>query len=176
MPQQGARPLRALAPRTTLTPDSATPGPATEESRIKRASTACKECKRRRTKVQSFTLPVLPSLCSTGNPCTECAAHDRECVYDESADKRRKVAAKRAQEQLEYYRGILERLLESIRYCERAEIDQIIAVIRGGASLNDISAVVEQSLTSRKHTDGERDQDFEDEEEDSDLIDDVLEG
>ncbi|KAL1847944.1 hypothetical protein Plec18167_004909 [Paecilomyces lecythidis] len=164
MPQQGARPLRALAPRTTLTPESATPGPATEESRIKRASTACKECKRRRTK------------CSTGNPCTECAAHDRECVYDESADKRRKVAAKRAQEQLEYYKGLLERLLDSIRYCERAEIDQIIAVIRGGASLNDISAVVEQNLARRKHTDGEQDQDYEDEEEDSDLMDDVLEG
>ncbi|KAJ9244928.1 transcriptional regulator family: Fungal Specific TF [Paecilomyces variotii] len=163
MPQQGARPLRALAPRTTLTPESGTPGPATEESKIKRASTACKECKRRRTK------------CSTGNPCTECAAHDRECVYDESADKRRKVAAKRAQEQLDYYRGLLERLLESIRYCERAEVDHIVAVIRGGASLDDISAVIEQSLVRRKHTDEERDQDYEDEEEDSDLMDDVLE-
>jgi hypothetical protein len=114
--------------------------------------------------------------CSTGNPCTECAAHDRECVYDESADKRRKVAAKRAQEQLEYYKGILERLLESIRYCERAEIEQIIAVIRGGASLDDISTVIENSLARRKHADEGMDLEEEEEEDDSDLMDDVLEG
>jgi hypothetical protein len=84
--------------------------------------------------------------CCTGNPCAECAAHNRECVYDELADKRRKVAAKRTQEELDYYRGFLERLLDSIRYCEPGHIDQIINIIRGGASLDEILSVVEQSL------------------------------
>jgi len=139
MAQQGHtgsnRLRRALAPRVASTPESLAPGSgAAEEIKTKRASTACKECKRRRTR------------CSTGNPCAECAAHGRECVYDELADKRRKVAAKRTQEELDYYRGFLERLLDSIRYCEPGHIDQIINVIRGGASLDEILSVVEQSL------------------------------
>ncbi|KAL2012024.1 hypothetical protein VTN00DRAFT_4742 [Thermoascus crustaceus] len=174
MPQQGqglagagigTRPLRALAPRTPSMAESSTPAPgtgaATEEGgKMKRASSACKECKRRRIK------------CTTGNPCAECAAHGRTCIYDELADKRRKLAAKRTQEELEYYRGLLERLLLSIRCCERENVDQIISVIRRGASLPEISTVVDLNLHSNKDRD-RRDSEMEDAEgeEDGEYVD-----
>ncbi|OXV07154.1 hypothetical protein Egran_05089 [Elaphomyces granulatus] len=129
------RPRRALAPRVASIPESLALGSgAAEEIKTKRASTACKECKRRRTR------------CSTGNPCSQCAAHGRECVYDEHADKRRKVAAKRTQEELEYYRDFVESLIDSIRYCEPGHIDQIINVIRSRATTDEILSVVKQSL------------------------------
>ncbi|KKA21539.1 C6 finger domain protein [Rasamsonia emersonii CBS 393.64] len=85
-------------------------------------------------------------MCSTGNPCTECAAHNRECVYDEAADRRRKAFTKFTQEQLQYYRGFLERLLDSIRYGDRDRLDDMINVIRSGASMDEIAAMVDQIL------------------------------
>lgn len=88
------------------------------------------------------------SQCSadtTGTPCAECALHDRECVIDEFADKRRKVAAKRAQEDLKYYRGFVEQLLEALRSGDRSTIDGILDVIRSGATHDEIRAVLARS-------------------------------
>ncbi|KAB8263947.1 hypothetical protein BDV32DRAFT_146250 [Aspergillus pseudonomiae] len=141
MAQQGSsRPFRAIAPRTLPDPlpPPAHPGGGFEEAKIRRASAACTECKRRRTKCSADT---------TGPPCAECALHGRACVIDESADKRRKVAARRAQEELRYYRGFVEQLLKAIRQGERTDVEAIVAVIRSGASHNDIRAVVREFLT-----------------------------
>ncbi|GKZ37299.1 hypothetical protein AbraIFM66950_008785 [Aspergillus brasiliensis] len=148
MAQQGSgKPFRPIAPRRI--PEPPTPAAAPEEGKIKRASTACGECKRRRTKVKTpLPLPSLARLCSadtTGTPCAECALHDRECVIDEFADKRRKVAAKRAQEDLKYYRGFVEQLLEALRYSDHATIDGILDVIRSGATHDEIRAVLARS-------------------------------
>ncbi|KAI2889041.1 hypothetical protein CBS63078_10333 [Aspergillus niger] len=108
--------------------------------------------------LSSFILPYPPPLsvltrvvvsqCSadtTGTPCAECALHDRECVIDEFADKRRKVAAKRAQEDLKYYRGFVEQLLEALRSSDCATIDGILDVIRSGATHDEIRAVLARS-------------------------------
>ncbi|KAI2879729.1 hypothetical protein CBS13152_9230 [Aspergillus niger] len=92
--------------------------------------------------------PYLYWTCSadtTGTPCAECALHDRECVIDEFADKRRKVAAKRAQEDLKYYRGFVEQLLEALRSSDCATIDGILDVIRSGATHDEIRAVLARS-------------------------------
>ncbi|GJP95745.1 transcriptional regulator family: Fungal Specific TF [Aspergillus niger] len=135
MAQQGSgKPFRPIAPRRI--PEPPTPAAAPEEGKIKRASTACGECKRRRTKCSADT---------TGTPCAECALHDRECVIDEFADKRRKVAAKRAQEDLKYYRGFVEQLLEALRSSDCATIDGILDVIRSGATHDEIRAVLARS-------------------------------
>ncbi|KAE8344568.1 hypothetical protein BDV24DRAFT_160308 [Aspergillus arachidicola] len=137
MAQQGSsRPFRPIAPRTLpdpLPPPPAPPGGGVEEVKIRRASAACTECKRRRTKCSADT---------TGPPCTECALHRRDCVIDEFADKRRKVAARRAQEELRYYRGFVEQLLKAIRQGEGTDVEAIVAVIRSGASHDEIRAVV----------------------------------
>ncbi|EAW06692.1 Zn(II)2Cys6 transcription factor domain-containing protein [Aspergillus clavatus NRRL 1] len=144
MSHQGPpRPFRPIAPRTLLDPP--TPGPVAEETKIRRASTACTECKKRRTKC---------SADSTGIPCSECALHGRTCIIDELADKRRKVAAKRTQEELEYYRVFVEHLLEVIRHGEQATIDAVINTIRSGASLNEIRAEVAKSLRYPDEVDG----------------------
>ncbi|KAB8075762.1 hypothetical protein BDV29DRAFT_155415 [Aspergillus leporis] len=139
MAQQGSsRPFRPIAPRTLPDPlPPPTGGGGPEEGKIRRASAACTECKRRRTKCSADT---------TGSPCAECALHGRDCVIDEFADKRRKVAARRAQEELRYYRGFVEQLLKAIRFGEGTDVDVIVAAIRSGASHDEIRAVVRDSL------------------------------
>ncbi|KAE8155393.1 hypothetical protein BDV40DRAFT_283838 [Aspergillus tamarii] len=150
MAQQGSsRPFRPIAPRTLpdpLPPPPAPPGRGVEEVKIRRASAACTECKRRRTKCSADT---------TGPPCAECALHGRDCVIDEFADKRRKVAARRAQEELRYYRGFVEQLLKAIRHGEGTDVEAIVAVIRSGASHDEIRAVVRGLL--KRDTKGEED-------------------
>ncbi|KAF7593934.1 hypothetical protein BBP40_010441 [Aspergillus hancockii] len=139
MAQQGSsRPFRPIAPRALPDPlPSPSGGGAPEEVKIRRASAACTECKRRRTKCSADT---------TAPPCTECALHGRECVINEFADKRRKIAARRAQEEVKYYRVFVDQLLEAIRLGDGPEVDAILAVIRSGASHNEIRAVVRNAL------------------------------
>ncbi|RHZ56241.1 hypothetical protein CDV55_104401 [Aspergillus turcosus] len=102
----------------------------------------------------------LPCAQSTGSPCSECALHGRDCIIDEFADKRRKVARDRVEEELAYYRGFLEQLLEAIRHGNRADIDAIINVIRSGASEKEIRLAVarlldlEPTVLDRKEQDG----------------------
>lgn len=64
--------------------------------------------------------------------------HSRECVYDEAADKRRKVSAKHAHEELQYYRGFVAQLLQAIRRGNRTVVNNIVNTIRAGASDDDI--------------------------------------
>ncbi|RHZ57914.1 Zn(II)2Cys6 transcription factor domain-containing protein [Aspergillus thermomutatus] len=144
MSHQGPpRPFRHIAPRTLL--DTPTARPVAEESKIRRASTACAECKRRRTKCSAKL---------TGAPCSVCALHHRDCIIDKDADKRRKVAQKRLEEDLTYYREFVEQLLEALRHGKRACIDAIINVIRSGATLEEIRLVVAQSLGHTNEVDG----------------------
>jgi hypothetical protein len=90
--------------------------------------------------------------CSTGNPCTECAAHNRECIYDEAADKRRKAFTKQTQEQLRYYQGLWEDLLHLIRYSDRDHLNQLIGAIRGGTTNEEVEAMVNRSSGGTRRT------------------------
>jgi hypothetical protein len=56
----------------------------------------------------------------------------------------------------------VDQLLESIRRCELEQVERIISVIRNGASREEISAVVEQSLNESGQI-GERDKEDEEE-------------
>lgn len=81
--------------------------------------------------------------CSGGPPpCNSCKTADAECVFDESLDLRRKVAAKRNLEELSYYRSLLYALLESLRNSDETELNEILDHIRGSPSLNSIAAIV----------------------------------
>ncbi|KAL5043310.1 hypothetical protein BDW71DRAFT_199943 [Aspergillus fruticulosus] len=133
------RPLAPKGPDTEARPTSRSP----EETRTKRASTACGECKLRRTKC---------TVDDSGGPCTECALHNRECIIDELADRRRKIAAKETEEnlkrtqmelqvtrrELEYYRSYVNYLLTSIRSCQEEELSKIVKVIRRGSTDEEI--------------------------------------
>ncbi|KAH8704893.1 putative C6 transcription factor SndA [Talaromyces proteolyticus] len=123
--RNGIQGYRHIAPRQADIDDTP-PGPLSpDDKKTKRASVACLECKKKRTK------------CSTGNPCSECAAHFRECVYDQSADKRRKEHAMTTRNQLQitqdnlsYYHKLLEDLLESIRYSDDNQLRQLFSAVR----------------------------------------------
>ncbi|KAH1337364.1 hypothetical protein KXV81_002065 [Aspergillus fumigatus] len=91
---------------------------------------------------------------STGAPCSECALHGRDCIVDEYADKRRKVARDRIQEELAYYREFVQQLLAAIRHGNCTDVDVIINVIRSGASLEKIHLIVAQSLSHTNEADG----------------------
>ncbi|EAW13913.1 fungal specific transcription factor domain-containing protein [Aspergillus clavatus NRRL 1] len=75
-------------------------------------------------------------------PCTSCRNTNAECVFDETLDLRRKVAAKRNIEELAYYRSLLYALLDSLRSPEETEVSNVLKVIRGCPSLNNIAAAV----------------------------------
>ncbi|EED23426.1 C6 transcription factor SndA, putative [Talaromyces stipitatus ATCC 10500] len=120
------RGYRLIAPRHVDVQKPPTPqSPNADEGKTKRASMACLECKKRRTK------------CSTGNPCTECHNHQRECVYDINADKRRKEHVISTKQQLEnteealrYYRTFLEDILASMRLGSRSHVEQLVQVVQ----------------------------------------------
>jgi hypothetical protein len=96
-------------------------------------------------------------------------------VYDEMADKRRKVAAKRTQERLVYYRGLLERLLDSIRFCEPDHVSEIINVIRSGGALKEISTEVDRRLGERRVIEALQRAMGDDEDDGSDILSGIME-
>jgi hypothetical protein len=131
---------RPLAPKIGSEPPAQSRG--LEDNRNKRSSTACSECKQRRIKC---------SVDGTGPPCTECALHGRECIFDEKQDKRRKVAReqivedlKRTQNDLKNARGYLEYLIDAIRYSNRDDVYALVDAIRSGASDEQIPDLILQ--------------------------------
>lgn len=123
----------------------------------------------RRVQLQGLlTYYLLYSQCTvddSGPPCAECALHNRECIIDELADKRRKVAAKETEEnlkssqkdlaksrkdheitqgELEYYRSYVRYLLDAIRFGQLDDVNNLIAVIRRGATEREIGNFISQ--------------------------------
>ncbi|KAJ5720600.1 uncharacterized protein N7483_008534 [Penicillium malachiteum] len=138
-----ARPFRPIAPRT-FPPGGGgghqppTGGGPPEDGRMKRASTACKECQKRRTR------------CSGLPTCSECQAHGRDCIFDELSDKRRKAAARKTQEELDSLRTFLDDLLGVFRDFDpdSIHVQHVVDTIRSGGS-ND--AIRNAILEARSH-------------------------
>lgn len=80
----------------------------------------------------------------TSTSCTECETHGRECLYDESSDKRRKASAKRTQEDLSNLREFVEQLLQLLRVGDNNTVQHLIHQIRSGATQEDICGIVFQ--------------------------------
>ncbi|KAJ5669476.1 hypothetical protein N7462_010546 [Penicillium macrosclerotiorum] len=132
------RPLRPIAPRTMppggpggLPPHGGNGGGPPDDGRMRRASTACKECQRRRTR------------CSGESPCSECLAHDRECIVDETTDKRRKASQRRTLEELNNVREFLDQLLAVFRSSDTGTVQQLVNIIRAGASQDELRSAVQ---------------------------------
>ncbi|KAL4975968.1 fungal-specific transcription factor domain-containing protein [Aspergillus desertorum] len=73
-------------------------------------------------------------LCSGKQPCDTCRALNRECVFDETLDQRRHVAAKRTAEELDYYRGLFNDLLRAMREGDRSSAIELVDMIRRDAT------------------------------------------
>ncbi|KAL4807269.1 hypothetical protein BDV18DRAFT_115137 [Aspergillus unguis] len=121
----------ALRPfeRALLPVPSSIPPPVgqTLRPRVKKASLACTECRKRKSKC--IGLPP---------PCERCRRQNTPCILDEDSDRRRKGAIERRLEALEQDRTLLLRLVDSIREESQEEVRRILQVIRSDCSLDEI--------------------------------------
>lgn len=83
----------------------------------------------------------------------ECKKRRSVCIFDEGSDKRRKSHSVRMEQQLQFYRDVLDELLEAIRTLPDNDVQRIIEVIRSAQSIievqSEVAHVVETSSLSR---------------------------
>ncbi|KAH8690074.1 putative C6 transcription factor [Talaromyces proteolyticus] len=132
-------PFRSIAPGSSLAlanDDSTSTG--RRRSLVprwkKRVSTACLACKKSKRK------------CSGTAPCENCRALHRECIFDESLDQRRRVAAKRTAEELEYHRDMLNDLFKVIRSASEPQAQKLLELIRNDATPEEIRLFIDEIL------------------------------
>ncbi|KAL4784036.1 hypothetical protein BJX76DRAFT_348164 [Aspergillus varians] len=115
------------------------PGPLRENrplTKNKKSSSACLPCKQAKRKC-------------TGRPapCKACEATDGNCVFNEHLDLRRKIAAQKAQGDLERYQKLLWDLLEYLRTANDSRIYRILRVIRAGGDVEkNINLIIQSAL------------------------------
>ncbi|KAJ5175603.1 uncharacterized protein N7482_001480 [Penicillium canariense] len=102
----------------------------------KRVSTACLACKKSKRK------------CSGTPPCENCRAFKRVCIFDESLDQRRRVAAKRTADELSYHRDLLNDVFKLVREADESKALQLLAIIRHNAPPDEIRAYIHDTLSS----------------------------
>lgn len=107
----------------------------------------------------------------------QCATHNRECVYDHSADKRRKEHLERReqqfQSQLDKCQLFMKNLLNYIRYGDDAQVGYLINVIRATENDEDIETFLrafnmtkpEPEKEDKEREDCEADNNFADDDE-----------
>jgi hypothetical protein len=86
--------------------------------------------------------------CSGVSPCDNCCALNRVCIFDETLDQRRRIAAKRTAEELEYHREMLNDLFKVVRSADQTHGMKLLEVIRNDATSEEIRAYINETLTS----------------------------
>jgi hypothetical protein len=71
-----------------------------------------------------------------------------DCIYDETSDRRRKIAEKRTADRLLHTRELFRNLLETLRFGQRDQVDHVLRVVRFDTSLRDIMTTI---LQTRQH-------------------------
>ncbi|QQK43763.1 C6 transcription factor, putative [Penicillium digitatum] len=102
----------------------------------KRVSTACLACKKSKRK------------CSGTSPCANCQTFKRVCIFDESLDQRRRVAAKRTADELSYHRDLLSDLFKLVREANESDALHLLTIIRQNAPADEIRAYINEALAS----------------------------
>lgn len=90
--------------------------------------------------------------CSGTAPCDNCRAFNRVCVFDESLDQRRRVAAKRTADELTYHRDLLNDLFKLIRAADESHALKLLEIIRKDASAEEIRSYVDETLANLDST------------------------
>lgn len=106
----------------------------------KRVSTACLACKKSKRK------------CSGTAPCDNCRAFHRVCIFDESLDQRRRVAAKRTADELTYHRELMNDLFKLVREADESKAQQLLDRIRENAPPSEIRAYINDTLAGLSAT------------------------
>ncbi|KAG2419768.1 hypothetical protein HFD88_004564 [Aspergillus terreus] len=110
----------------------------------KRVSMACLACKKSKRK------------CSGTAPCDNCRSFNRQCIFDETLDQRRRVAAKRTADELSYHRDMLNDLFKVMRAEDESYGLRLLEVIRQNTSPDEIRAFIDHALTEIDGTTAER--------------------
>ena len=71
-----------------------------------------------------------------------------DCIYDETSDRRRKIAEKRTADRLLHTRELFRNLLETLRFGQRDQVDHVLRAVRFDTSLRDIVTTI---LQTRQH-------------------------
>ncbi|PYH91080.1 C6 transcription factor [Aspergillus ellipticus CBS 707.79] len=101
----------------------------------KRVSMACLACKKSKRK------------CSGVPPCDNCRAFNRQCIFDETLDQRRRVAAKRTADELSYHRDMLNDLLKLMRAEDQTYALRLLEIIRHDATAEEIRTYIDEMLS-----------------------------
>ncbi|KAB8227453.1 Zn(II)2Cys6 transcription factor [Aspergillus alliaceus] len=107
----------------------------------KRVSMACLACKKSKRK------------CSGVPPCDNCRAFNRQCIFDETLDQRRRVAAKRTADELSYHRDMLNDLLRVMRADDRSFGLRLLDIIRRDATAEEMRGFIDEALAQMEGTD-----------------------
>ncbi|KAL4923076.1 uncharacterized protein BDV17DRAFT_278081 [Aspergillus undulatus] len=107
--------------------------------RGKKASLACTECRKRKSKCVG-----LPP------PCERCRQHRTPCILDEDSDRRRRGGLERRVDALEQDRTLLLRLVDSIRNESLDEAIRIVDLVRRDASLDEMRQYMDRKSSSRE--------------------------
>ncbi|CAI7585761.1 unnamed protein product [Penicillium pancosmium] len=95
---------------------------------------------------------------SSGIPCLECTKRNSRCIFEQSSDKRRKSYERKMEEDLRYYRGVLDDLLEAIRHSTDANVDRILNIVRSESSISEIQFMVKEGLSESESSYPARDE------------------
>ncbi|KAL4975853.1 hypothetical protein BDW66DRAFT_160124 [Aspergillus desertorum] len=116
----------------------ASPVGNTIRPRVKKASLACTECRKRKSKAMLSCIGLPP-------PCERCRRQKIECILDEESDRRRRGVLERRLDALEQDRTLLVRLVNCIRDGSQEEASRVLNYTRSDASLDDIRQFLAQS-------------------------------
>lgn len=86
--------------------------------------------------------------CSGTAPCDNCRVFNRVCIFDESLDQRRRVAAKRTADELSYHRDLLNDLFRLIRAADEPRALRLLDIIRRDAPADEIRAYIDETLSA----------------------------
>ncbi|KAF3908006.1 hypothetical protein ABW21_db0200100 [Orbilia brochopaga] len=112
-----------------------------------RISNACTACKARKTK------------CDNNKPkCTACTVRpDSVCEYFPSLDKRKRQNLPSDKDLRNREHELLTRIFNATKYCSKEELPQLLEVIRGDATIEEIAEYVQEQL---EDNDGAEDRDL----------------
>lgn len=86
--------------------------------------------------------------CCQGTPCRLCQIHGSRCLYDETADQRRRVSKQRLLDEYQRQRLLLLGIIATIRTQSAADVQRLVDLIRSQVPLPQLSSYVESMLAA----------------------------
>ncbi|GAB1196172.1 hypothetical protein APSETT444_005439 [Aspergillus pseudonomiae] len=97
--------------------------------------------------------PMDPSKKRVSMACLACKKSKRKCIFDETLDQRRRVAAKRTADELSYHRDMLNDLLRVMRADDQSFGLRLLDIIRRDATAEEMRGFIDEALAQMEGTD-----------------------